>query len=86
MSVRSDLLFNRAGLSAAIGRVRAAGAERTAGRKVRRIRRKTLDRVQPLIVTVHGRDRTEQTDGVRMGRMMEDLFLRTELDDVAGSR
>ena len=64
------------------GATRAEGAR---GHRVNQVRRGTLNRNQgDLLGTVHTRDRTQQTDGVRVGGMLVQVFCLRNLHRLTG--
>ena len=64
--------------------LRAARRERAARRQCREIRRLAVDRGKPLAVVAHPRDRVQQGLGIGMGRSIEDLRHRPQLDHPPG--
>src|SRR5438477_12437634 len=67
---------------AAIDRERAAGPELASLRQARHVGRRALDRLEPAAhFGVEPRDRAEQRPGVRVLRVVEDVFSAALLDD-----
>src|SRR5262249_34585963 len=71
-------------LWAAIAGIRAAGMERAAGREQQQARRRARDRRDLGEITDHRWHRLDQTDRVRVARVIEDVPHGALLDDTAG--
>ena len=72
---RGQFTVRHLAFPAGIAYMRTAGAERAAFRQLGRIRRKPVNRMQIFLIILKVRDRAEEADRVRMGRMVEDIFL-----------